>query len=185
MDIEYGDHVRIAVSTALSHHLGRLAETSQLINVLTRSISSSALQIRLLNRLPICPPHAAMFRKSLASSFLSIPPFSRIQLFLTTLKTRTPFSLPKRNISKPDSIALKHAISIFDVAIAKPPPEDDNTTREIVKMLRGIDSEILDGPAFISRTECKKVLQGLWIRLDCAVHERKSMMEKNLDQFYH
>lgn len=186
MDIEFGDDVLNTASATLSFLITPLtdSEITELLTILTASIPSPALQLRLLNRLRIHPYQVAHFRQSLAKSFLQLSPSAPISSFLTLLETSFPFNLPKKNISNQHSLALKYATSIFDIAIGKPPAADKKTTSEIVKTLRDIDSEILDGrAAFIMRTECKKVLQGVWIRLDYSIHEKGWMAKDGLDRF--
>lgn len=70
-------------------------------------------------------------------------------------------------MSNADSLRIKTALEIFDVAISQPPIAEREGIKEVVRELQSMHHRIIDGRgAFILRTETKEVLTRLWMRLE-------------------
>lgn len=173
------------VEASLSSLLDSLddAQMTYLISLLVNHVPDLSLQCRILNRLPIQPSSAAIFRQSLAKTFLSIPADAPPSSLLSCLRSTYPFSEVKRDISNEHARAIEYAIQIYDIAISKLPREQNELTGEIILELKDIHRRILDGGAsFMVRTETKGVIQRFRLRLESTLVNPRSQKE-SLDKY--
>ena len=81
-------------------------------------------------------------------------------------------------MSNQDTLRIKTALEIFDIAISQPPAKEREDTKEVVRELQSMHRRIIDGrAAFILRTETKEVLARLWMRLEGARGGRLQTLE--------
>jgi hypothetical protein len=86
-------------------------------------------------------------------------------------------------MSYADTLKIKIALEIFDVAVSQPRGEEKDATREVVRELQSMHRRIIDGrAAFLLRTETKEVLARLWMRLEGGMGNKGRM--QSLEQHY-
>ena len=187
LDAQFGDELLETTAASLSNHLAYLSPSEQqiLMGLLTDVITDSALQYDLLDRLPIHPPVVASFRQSLAKEFLGIPSTGNLEVFLSYLRTSHPFTKIQRDMTNENTIQIKNAILIFDIAIASPNREHRPVVEDIIRELTNMHRRIVDRrAAFLARTETKMVIQRTWLRLDHALNGSKRNHMENLDDYF-
>jgi hypothetical protein len=180
LDSEYGEALGETVEAQLATLIPTFdsEDVQYLITILVETISESATQFHLLTRLPFYHPILANFRETLAKGFLDIPPSSTTDAFLHCLRTQSPFTEVKRDMANEHARNLKYAMLILDVAISHPPPDQRETTKEIIKEMQSMHRRIIDGrAAFLVRTEAKEVISRVWMRLDYSLHNGKKRNE--------
>ena len=185
IDVQVGEELIETVEASLSSLLDSLdgTEMTNLISILVKNIPDLSLQCLILHRLPIQPASAAIFRQSLAKSFLNIPSDAPPSCLLSCLRSTYPFSEIKRDISNEHARAIKYAIQIYDVAISRLPREQNELTGEIILALKDMHRRILDDrAAFMVRTETKGVIQRFRLRLESTLVKPRSQTE-SLDKY--
>jgi hypothetical protein len=186
IDVNVGNELCDTVEASLSGLLLLLDHSGKadLIALLVKNIPELSIRSRLLHCLPIQPLPAAIFRQSLAKAFLDVDPTATLSSLLSCLKSNSPFTKIKRDLSNEDSRAIKHAIEILDIAISKPPREQRDITEKIKLLLQDMHRRIIDGgAAFMVRTETKEVIHRVILRLDEIVHGAQRNRMESLDKF--
>jgi hypothetical protein len=167
LDVRCGDFISETVESTLGSLLSYFTATEQLelISLIAKCVPTIVLQPQFLDHLPISIPSLVLFRQHLAQEFLSIPPSSPPSVFLDRLKFHPPFTEIQRDLSNTHAIQIAAATTVFDIAIGHPAWSERKMTKEIVNYIHGMSSRIIDGAAFVERSETKEVLTRLWMRL--------------------
>jgi hypothetical protein len=182
MDVEYGDDLAETVEANLNTLLHCLSDISELSTLLVEAVKEAPLQHKLLHRLPIYPAFVAQFRQSLAKQFLSLDPDAPLSALADYLYTSYPFTEIRRDMANHHTRAVKYAVLIFDIAISKPPREDQDITRNIVGELKHMHRRIIDGrAAFLVRTEAKEIIQRVCMRVEDAWLGKKRARMESMD----
>ena len=186
LDSHVGEELAETVEASLSDLIDSLEQSqiADLISLLVKNIPELFLQCRILDRLPIQPLSAAVFRQSLAKAFLNIPATAPPSYLSTCLRSTFPFTEVKRDLSNEHARAIGYAIQIYDVAISKLAADQKDITEKIVRELDDMHRRIVDQrAAFILRTETKAIIQRLRLRLESTLGKQRSRGE-SLDKYY-
>jgi hypothetical protein len=183
LDAEYGDDLAQTMEANLNTLLDCLSSNiSDLSTLLVEAVKEAPLQHQLLHRLPIYPAFVAKFRQSLAKQFLSLDPDAPLSALSEYLYNSYPFTEIRRDMANHHARAVKYAVLIFDIAISKPPRENQDITGDIICELKHMHRRIIDGrAAFLVRTEAKEIIQRVYMRVEDAWLGKKRARMESMD----